>query len=244
MTVQPDAIRGSTLFRCSRRAAIVSVVLTAASTLLYPGGTFLDPASRGYSLFQNFLSDLGMTVTHGGHQNRAGASLFVTAFAFLVCAIAGCAAGFVRLHFECRETRGFVRAGGIAAIFVGVGLLGAALTPANVSPVLHLRFSLLAICSAPVSLLLYGVAAKRDRRCSKTIPAAWFGLAVTILMLLGARWGPGIDSAAVLALHVVAQKVVAVAVITVIVLQTYQAERIAATTASPARVDALLGLDG
>jgi hypothetical protein len=74
----------------------------------YPGGTSRDPSTIGYSPFQNFLSDLGMTVAFDGRPNRGGALLFVASLGILPMAAAGLigaalapADRFLDLHVAC-----------------------------------------------------------------------------------------------------------------------------------------------
>ena len=64
--------------------AALAAAMCVTAMLLYPGGTPLDRAASGYSLTQNFLSDLGMTTSYGGGSNRGGATLFVFSILALV----------------------------------------------------------------------------------------------------------------------------------------------------------------
>ena len=73
----------TTIFRLSRGAATAAVVLIVFAMFLYPGGTLRDSHTIGYSFSQNFLSDLGMTVTHGTQSNRLGARIFTASFGLL-----------------------------------------------------------------------------------------------------------------------------------------------------------------
>ena len=217
-----------TIFTLSRWASGTSVVLAVVAMLVYPGGTVRDPTTRGYRLFQNFMSDLGMTVAHGGRPNDLGAYLFVGSLGLLALALVGCAVGFVMLHSSSPRQRHLVRAAGAAAALVGAGLLGAALTPADVSLALHLRFSSVAIGTAPVPLLLFALASARDDRFPKGVPAAWLALALLVGVLFAMRWGPGIATDRGLMIQVTVQKVVAVAVVAIVTYQTYQARRVGA----------------
>src|SRR3954464_8965084 len=122
----------TTIFRLSRWASCASVVLIVIA--LYPGGTHPDPRTSRYSFSQNFLSDLGMTVTHGGHANRVGAPVFTAALALLALSIAGCALGFVRFHSTAPQARSFAAAAGIGVLVISAGLLGTAVAPADVLP--------------------------------------------------------------------------------------------------------------
>src|SRR5258706_15851413 len=60
-------------------ATIQFVAFTLLGMLLYPGGAKFDHATRGYSFFGNFFSDLGASVTHAGLDNSSSRVLFVLA---------------------------------------------------------------------------------------------------------------------------------------------------------------------
>ena len=58
---------------------IAFVLLTLVAMFFYPGGTFSDVNSRGYSFFGNFFSELGMARTHNGGEKTVSLVLFVIA---------------------------------------------------------------------------------------------------------------------------------------------------------------------
>jgi hypothetical protein len=104
----PDHAGGDpvlTVFTRARWAVALALALTLASVLRYPGGTLLDRSSVGYAASRNFLSDLGMTVAHGGQANRLGALLFVASLIVLVLGLGACLVGFVRLYSATRARR-------------------------------------------------------------------------------------------------------------------------------------------
>src|SRR4051812_29314274 len=88
----------------------LAVLLAFASMVRYPGGTALDPSSNGYSLQQNFLSDLGMTVAYDARPNRLGSLLFVLSLGILVLGLGGSLAGFLRVYSKEVRPRRFARA--------------------------------------------------------------------------------------------------------------------------------------
>src|SRR5689334_23328827 len=119
------------VFRRVRWAAGIATVLAIVAGIRYPGGTFQDHATRGYSFFENFLSDLGMTVAHNGEANRLGAVLFMVALLVLVVGLGGSLVGFVRLHSFTPDSRPFARLAGVVGLVVCVCFAGVALTPEN-----------------------------------------------------------------------------------------------------------------
>lgn len=189
---------------------------------VYPGGTVRDPGVKGYSFSQNFLSDLGMTVTHGGHSNTPGAGLFIASFGVLAFSFVTCAVGFVRFHASSQPARHFARVGAIGALVVGVSLVGAALNPPNVSLALHMRFARLASATAPASLLLFALAAARDGRLPAGVSGAWVALAFTAAVWFAMRWGPDLTTEAGLAIQAIVQKIVAIVGVATV---TYQCDK-------------------
>ena len=55
------------------------IFLTVVAMFLYPGGSYADHDTTGYSFWINFFSDLGRTETFGEHPNATSMALFITA---------------------------------------------------------------------------------------------------------------------------------------------------------------------
>ena len=52
------------------------VILNFISMVIYPGGTIIEPDTKGYSFFYNFLSNLGESTAKNGEDNTVSAYLF------------------------------------------------------------------------------------------------------------------------------------------------------------------------
>ena len=52
------------------------VVFNVFAMFFYPGSTYLNNLSTGYSFTKNFLSDLGRTLTFSGEDNFSSSRLF------------------------------------------------------------------------------------------------------------------------------------------------------------------------
>ena len=52
------------------------VILNFTSMVIYPGGTIIEPETKGYSFFYNFLSNLGESTAKNGEDNTVSAYLF------------------------------------------------------------------------------------------------------------------------------------------------------------------------
>lgn len=216
-----------TIFTLARWACIVAVVLAIISMLLYPGGTFHDPSRRGYSFFQNFLSDLGATVAWGGQPNYASAILFVTSFSALALVLAGATVALVKLYSSSKIRRRLSRTAGAAGVISCVSMIGAALTPPNLFLSLHIQFGSLAHAGCLLTSLLFAAVTARDNRVPRGVPAGWLLLAIVIIAHYSMQWGPGIETVQGLTFHVTAQKIAAIAVLAIFIYQSYKADGVA-----------------
>jgi hypothetical membrane protein len=216
---------GSRVFRRVRWAAGIATVLAVIAGLRYPGGTFQDHSTRGYRFFENFLSDLGMTVAHNGEANRLGAVLFVIALLVLVVGLGGSLVGFVRLHSATPESRLFARLAGVVGLVVCVCFAGVALTPENRLLGLHIFFTRSAWrLFVLVPLLLFVASLRGD--VASGVRSAWLFLTV---MLAGYVWvldfGPRVSAPGGLVTQVTAQKIIAITAILSFVYLSIVAER-------------------
>ena len=71
------------IFRLAAATCILFFLTTALAMLCYPGSTFVDSGSHGYSFFANFFSGLGATRTPSGATNTFSMILFTSALAIV-----------------------------------------------------------------------------------------------------------------------------------------------------------------
>lgn len=124
--------------------ALAAVLLTFFAIGQYPGGTALNSRTVGYSLDQNFLSDLGMTVAYDGRANTLGAALFLASICAMVVAFGTALWHFVKRYVAIPASRRTAQAAAIAAIIVSLSFVGVGLTPENRVMSWHVGFTLLA----------------------------------------------------------------------------------------------------
>jgi hypothetical membrane protein len=218
-----------TVFTLGRWAIFASMVLGGLAMLLYPGGTRRDPLTVGYRFFQNFLSDLGNTVTFSGQSNRVSSILALTVCGLVLPAVLGCTLAFVRLYSSSRNGRRIARAAAILAVISCIGMAGVAMSPGNLSLTRHVRFSLLTLVPWPVASLLFAIATARNDRFRKGAPVAWLALTFVSAGLLSLRlWGPAITTDIGLTMAVTAQKLALFTALGVFVFQTCEADRVVA----------------
>jgi len=229
-------VPGSGVFRRVRWAAGIATALVIVAAFRYPGGTFQDHSTRGYSFFENFLSDLGMTVAHNGEPNRLGGILFVLALLLLVVGLGGSLVGFVRLHAATPDGRTFARLAGLVGVVVCLCFAGVAFTPENRFLGAHIFFTRAAWRLFVLVPLLLFVAALRSNELPRGVRSAWLFLTV---MLAGYVWvmdfGPRVSAPGGLVTQVTAQKIIAITATLTFVYLSVIAERRLVATVSAAR---------
>jgi hypothetical protein len=208
------------------------VIATTGAMVLFPGGTYLQRSTQGYSFFGNFLSDLGMLVAWGGQQNHPGAVLFITSELLLAVTLVLFFRALVRLYSP-GPPRVLAIAAGITGLICCLGFIAAAVLPADRFLGSHIQAAIFAFRSSLASFALFAMATARDGRFRRTAAAAWILLTVVMAAYVGViEWGPRPRTAFGLTFQVTAQKIVIAALFAVIVLQSVEAERIAASTAA------------
>jgi len=232
-------VPGPGVFRRARWAAGIATACAIGSGFLYPGGTYHDHSTRGYSFFETFLSDLGMTVAHNGQSNGLGAGLFTVALLLLVVGLGGSLIGFVRLHAATPESRPFARLAGLIGVLVCVCFAGIAFTPENSLFGAHIFFTRAAWRLFLLVPLLLFVASLRSNELPRGVRSAWLFLTV---MLAGYVWvmdfGPRISAPGGLVTQVTAQKIIAItATLTLVYLSIVFERRLVATVSATSTLE-------
>jgi hypothetical membrane protein len=222
------------IFRLARWGLLAAAALTGIAMILYPGGTFLRPASPGYSFFRNSLSDLGSAVAWNGRPNR-GSWFHLAASLILVLAGCACFLGLIRVYCSSLVPRWLARGAGIVVLLAGTALLGAALTPQDRYSTLHGQFTLLAVGSFAIATALLGFATALDSRFRRRVTICWFVLTFIVVAWASVMLSGRPTTDLQLAIPVTLQKLVAVTLVGTLVFQTYEAERVAATDTAATR---------
>lgn len=215
-----------TIFRRGQVATAVALGLAALSIARYPGGTYRNHSVEGYSLFQNFLSDLGMTVAYDGAANRLGSACFIVALVLLVIGLGGCVVGFFRQYSANPNSRGLARAAAVVALCVCLAFVGVAATPENLVLGLHVQLTFFAFRAFLVAAILFTLAARANAPESWATWAAWGLLTVALAIYVWIQgWGPHIRDPGGLEVQVVAQKIISIVAIAVLLYESVRADR-------------------
>ena len=193
----------------------------------YPGGTLLDHNTKGYSLSQNFLSDLGMTVAYDGQDNLLGAALLALSVMFLVLGPGASTFALARICGDSSGAKWWGRASAFVSASACVAFLGVALTPENRVLALHLRLTYLAWELVAAASMLMSIASAMTRVCPRSIKLSWGVLAAAMLGYVGILYaGPGVETLDGLRTQVIAQKAATVIVVAMVVYLGGEGERV------------------
>ena len=202
------------------------VLLTVIAMFFYPGGTFTDFNTRGYSFFQNFFSELGMARTHTGGPKTVSLILFLISMFLSGSGMIAFFASFPQFFRNTRPNRILSLLGSALGIISGVCFIGVAAFPADVNLPLHTGLVMWAFRLFPAAVLCYVSVMFRE----KTYPRgyAWelvifLGLLIGYILLL--EFGPGIKSYQGMVIQAVGQKIIVYASIFSVMIQSWGADR-------------------
>ncbi|MGD8625043.1 MAG: hypothetical protein PVF47_20690 [Anaerolineae bacterium] len=208
------------------------VVLTLVAMLVYPGGTVADPATKGYSFFRNFFSDLGRTVTPRSEPNTVSLALFVVALTLAGLGLALFFLTMPSLFRRPRPARVCSLAGSSFGVVAGLSFAGVAFTPANLVLPVHALFVQVAFLSFFVATLGYTAAIVLAQDYPRRHLAIFGAFA---LLLAGYLWllffGPELDSPQGLLIQATGQKIIVYAAVLSVGLQAVGARRVLKTGA-------------
>ena len=183
-------------------------VVTVFIMGMYPGGNLADRSTNGYHFWLNFLSDLGRTRALSGADNPAAP------FYLLTLSLAGLAAiaFFLALGYQLSRSRAgvWVVPMTIAGIAAGIGYIGIAVNPMNVSYWPHRWFVQFSFIGFLLASVMGAAAIRQSPQFSSRYGRLWGAFALIlalqiVLMLFGPRsWSNG----SALFWQVSAQKVV------------------------------------
>ncbi len=140
------------------------VVLTTLAMLVYPGGTFPNPGTRGYQFFINYFSDLGQTRTQSGATNYPSMLLFASAVTLIGLALVTFFRAFSAFVKTKTTAPSALRLNTIATRFgaaSAVCFIGLAAVPENIFAAGHFLFVQGAFDFLLVAIILEIVALRR-----------------------------------------------------------------------------------
>jgi hypothetical membrane protein len=122
--------------------------------LIYPGGTFRNHNTEGYTFSQNFLSDLGRTVAFNGDENYFGAILYIIGLSFAGIMTIMMFVKLPEIFSQDKWTKRCLLLSRILGVMAGISLIGIACIPNNLFDIPHTIFVNIAFVKLLQSLTL------------------------------------------------------------------------------------------
>lgn len=203
------------------------IFLTVVAMFLYPGGSYADHDTSGYSFWINFFSDLGRTETFGEHPNAASMALFITALSLASLTLVAAFAAMPRLFAGNRASRRLSIAGSTFGVISAAAYLGIACMPADVNLTVHRLFVEIAFSTFLLVVILYSAAIFLNRNYPNFYAFVYIGFAFILAAYLGLLFGgPHIDTPEGVRIQATGQKIVVYAEIVCMFIQSYGALRV------------------
>ena len=129
-----------TIFDIIIGGCILFMLLTSLSMHFYPGGTYHNPKTSGYSFELNVFSDLGYSIAHNGKPNQISKMLFSSGMAIAAISLLLFFTWTERLLAKTTISRPLLIAGRLSCFPTAIFLIGIGLAPADLTPNIHAFF--------------------------------------------------------------------------------------------------------
>lgn len=208
-------------------ACFLFPVLTILAMLFYPGGTRANPHTQGYSFFENFFSELGLTQSYAGGPQTASFILFSAALFLAGAALVLYYCLAPSLFWDSTRLKILSVAGSIFGIISGLSFIGVALTPADVYLASHAMFVQLAFVTFFVAVSLYAPAIFIHPGFPNKY--GWVNLSFGVMLGIYVWllfYGPESSSQSGLIIQVTGQKLIAYAAVACMFVVAYGSQRV------------------
>ena len=213
--------RNPWLIQMPRIVLSLFIILNIIAMLTYPGSTYLDNLSPGYSFTRNFLSDLGRTMSFSGEVNFHSAQLFNMSLILV-----GGVFTFFYIHvhrvFSANNQRRLAFIGSIFGVFGGLALIGVGLTPSDLYLSTHIFCATWLFRFFFIASFFYSIVIFRHAQFENKFAGGYFIFTLLILLyILVSELGPDPKiSQFALTFQVVSQKIILLFFIISVYIQT------------------------
>ena len=197
------------------------IVFNLIAMFLYSGSTYLNNLSSGYSFTQNFLSDLGRTLTFSGEVNFLSSQLFNMSL-ILVGSVFALFYLHVRKVFNSDKQKILAFIGSFFGVLGGLSLAGVGFAPADLYLEIHIVCATWLFRFFFVASLCYSMVLFRHAQFENKFVAGYLVFTFSILLyILVSELGPDPKiSQFSLMLQVVSQKIILLILMAAIYIQT------------------------
>ena len=199
----------------------IFILFNILAILMYPGGTYSNSASRGYSMGFNFLSDLGRTISFSNNNNFTSfflfnSSLILSGIVFVMFFFK------VQNIFQKETSKHIITIGSFGGICGGIALAGVGTTPSDLYLNLHIIFATWLFRFFLISALSYSIIIWQSALIENKYALGYFVFTIAILIyIIISEFGPSPKSSTfALNLQVVSQKIILFIFLIAIYLQT------------------------
>ena len=197
------------------------ITFNVFAMFFYPGSTFLNNLSTGYLFTQNFLSDLGRTLTFSGEVNFLSSQLFNMSL-ILVGGVFSLFYLHVRKVFNTENQRALAFIGSFFGLLGGLSMMGVGLTPADLYLEIHIicatwLFRFCFVASLCYSFVIFGHAQFENKFATGYLVFTFSILLYILVSELGPD--PKISQFSLM-LQVVSQKIILLILMAAIYIQT------------------------
>ena len=202
---------------------IQSLIFTSIAMIFYTGGTFSDINTLGFLFFRNLFSDLGRTIAHSGVSNLISSMIYNTSL-FLMGVLL--IPFFIALPYLFREEgKGLAKASSVLGIVVGVGMVGASVTPADLYYQIHVSFGYLSFISLLPLTILYIIAILQNKTYNNQYAYIYlvFGIIQVIFLFIMSFSS---SENGVLTIFAAGQSIVVISMIVCFFIQAYGAMKL------------------
>ncbi len=200
------------------------VIITFIAMLLYTGGTYQNPNRPGYSFWENFFSDLGLTIAHSGQTNTLSWFLFTCTLIIIGFCIILFSLTWITLFQGQRKIYSLSIIGSIALTISGISFIGVALTPADLFLEPHILFVRIGFVSTFITALCYSAALYLHPSYKKLYTVIFMGFTGIIFLYLGLLFfGPSGITVEGLIIQATGQKIIVYTMGLVLFIQAYGA---------------------
>ena len=185
------------------------ILFTFIGMLFYAGGTSLDPTRSGYSFFQNFFSEIGLTVAHSGESNIIAFIFFSLAFFIVGITLMPSFIAFPFFFKKTKIEKWLTITGSVIGLFTSFCFIGITFAPADINIAAHAWFVQMGFTSGFIVSLLYSTAIFLNKTYPKKYAYNFIVFTVFLLFYLMLMFmGPSSDTIEGLTIQATAQKII------------------------------------
>tara|TARA_B100000315_G_C14230990_1_gene430933 strand:- start:8 stop:643 length:636 start_codon:yes stop_codon:yes gene_type:complete len=203
------------------------IVFIIIAMFSYPGSTYLDKLSPGYSFTRNFLSDLGRTISFSGEVNFISSQIFNMSLMLAGGVITLFYLHVRKIFLESAQWM-YALGGSFFGILGGLSLVGVGLTPADLYLDLHIICATWLFRFFFVASICYSWVIFRHSRVENKYALGYIVFTCSILLyILVSEFGPSPKASQfALTLQVVSQKLILFIFLAAIYIQTIGLEKL------------------